>query len=433
MSEGIRQRIGDISRGRYGAQDIAALSGFFFAFRLATTILCVQLFGMEPQAAAEAKLGIGFLLLFVVAMTTLGVRDHSWRSLLRPSSIKWVLVFLGLSACSLLWSETGSIAASIAYWCGTASDVSIVFLLLRAGSIEDTAASLMKGYVWGACLIALAAWVMPTQYDLRLGDEDFFNSNSICNVCVFAVFFAQYLMRTRQAKWGGTTIFLVLTILRSLSKTTIAAFVVAEVFLIVKDRGMSPGTKKWLIVGGIIAALIFWGLFAAYYDFYTSNGNQAETLTGRTAIWAFVAEGALEKPWFGHGFDSMWNVVPAFGTFEARHAENEVLEQVYSYGAVGVLVLFGVYGALLRNIRKMAAQQSRVIWACMVVFVLVRGLAEADAFDLLLPLWTIVMTGVLVQAQAAEATRAVMPPASATLETLPPEWSRRPAPTGPAL
>ncbi|WP_158615525.1 O-antigen ligase [Acidipila sp. EB88] len=403
---------------------MAAIAGFFFALRLATTLLCVRVFGLSPQAAAGAKLGLGFLLLFLVALTTLGGSDHGWRSILRPSSVRWVLVFLAFSASSLLWSETGSLATSLLYWCGTAADVTTVLLLLRSGNVEDTAASLMEGYICGGCLIALCGWLMPTQYDLRLGDEDYFNSNSICNVCVFAVVFAQYLMRTRQARWGVATLFLVLTILRSLSKSTITAFLVAEIYLVLSDNAMSRRTKKWLTIGAIAAALIFWGLFKAYYDFYTTNGNQAETLTGRTAIWTFAAAGVLESPWIGHGFDSMWNVVPAFGTFEARHAENELLEQLYSYGAVGLLVLCGVYGALFRNIRRMGSPASRVIWACMVVFVVVRGLAVADAFDLLLPVWTVTMTGLLVQAQragsesASPALRRATTPAAHALPTI---------------
>lgn len=389
---------------------IAFAIGFFFSFRLAITILSMKLFGADPQTGSAIRLGLSFVLLCAVCFTSLGAATRKFSSLLQSSSVRWAMFFLFFSGCSLFWSETASMPASITYWCGTAVDVAMVLLLLRAaGSISEVAASIMKGFIWGACCIALIAWLMPTQYDLRLGDEVFFNSNSICNVCVFAVFFAQYLMRRKQEKWGLVTLFLILTILRSLSKTTIAAFLVSQAYLLIQDRSMSRRTKLFLTTAAILVILVFWGLFEAYYNFYTTNGNQAETLTGRTAIWSYVLDAATERPWIGHGFDSMWNVVPTFGTFEARHAENELLEQLYSYGVVGVLTLCGVYISLYRNIRRTAHESLKVIFASVVLFVVVRGFAEAEPFDLLLPLWTVVLMGLLVYTDAEETSVAPLP------------------------
>ncbi|MGH9595476.1 MAG: O-antigen ligase family protein, partial [Edaphobacter sp.] len=159
-------------------------------------------------------------------------------------------------------------------------------------------------------------------------------------------------------------------------------------------------------------------LFEAYYTFYTTNGNQAETLTGRTAIWSYVLDVVMERPWIGHGFDSMWNVVPAFGTFEARHAENELLEQAYSYGVVGIVILCGIYGSLYRNIRRMANDDSKVICTSIILFVIVRGFAEAEPFDLLFPLWAVVLFGILVCQDAEVETAAVLPGPSESPVTL---------------
>jgi exopolysaccharide production protein ExoQ len=388
---------------------IAFVIGFFFSFRLAISILSMKLFAADPQTGSAIKLGLSFFLLCAVCFTSLGGTSRKFSWLWEPSSVRWTMFFLFFSGCSLFWSETASMPASITYWCGTAADVAMVLLLFRAGSMSEVAASIMRGFIWAACCIALIAWLMPTQYDLRLGDEDFFNSNSICNVCVFAVFFAQYLMRRKQEKWGLATLFLILTILRSLSKTTIAAFLVSEAYLVIQDRSMSRRSKLFLTTAAILVILVFWGLFEAYYNFYTTNGNQAETLTGRTAIWSYVLDAATERPWIGHGFDSMWNVVPTFGTFEARHAENELLEQLYSYGVVGVLTLGGVYISLYRNIRRSAHESLKVIFASVILFVVVRGFAEAEPFDLLLPLWTVVMMGLLVCKDPEETTAATLP------------------------
>jgi exopolysaccharide production protein ExoQ len=375
---------------------LAFAVGFFLSFRIVIPVFLVRMLGTDPQTGAETKLALNALLLGLVCFAGLGTADRTFRSMLQLASIRWVIIYLVFSGCSLLWSATTSVPASVAYWCGTVSDVAIVVLLLRAGPVTGVANSVMKGFIWSTCCIALIAWIMPTQYDLRLGDEDFFNSNSIGNLCAIAILFGQYLMRRKEGKWRFTAFFLSVTLLRSLSKTAIVAFLVSEGYLIIHDRSMSRKTKMFLTVAVITVIFIFWGLFEAYYDFYTTYGNQAETLTGRTAIWAYVFDAALEKPWIGHGFDSMWNVVPVFGTFEARHAENELLQQFYSFGVAGIVMLCGLYGSLYRKIRRLPQGPVKIIFVSILLFVIVRGFAVADPFDLLLPLWAIVLITMLV-------------------------------------
>lgn len=117
-------------------------------------------------------------------------------------------------------------------------------------------------------------------------------------------------------------------------------------------------------------------------------GNQAETFSGRTGIWIYALGAAIETPWIGHGFDSMWKVVPPFGPdrFEPRHAENELLQQFYAFGAAGLVILAGLYGSLFRQIRRLPTGPARTIFLSILLYVLVRGAAEAEPFDLLLPL-----------------------------------------------
>jgi len=244
-------------------------------------------------------------------------------------------------------------------------------------------------------MIAVVAWLMPVQRDLRLGDEELLNSNQIGNLCAFAFFFCQYLMRSRKEKWGLAAAFLGVTLLRSLSKTTIIAFLVSQCFLLLRDKSISRRTKIRLAMGAGVLVMVFWGLIEAYYVVYTNAGNQAETLTGRVGIWSYVLSAALEQPWIGHGFNSIWKVVPPFGDFEARHAENELLQQFYAYGVVGIGLLIGLYGSLYRQVRKLPRGSARIFFVSMLLFFVVRGFAEAEPFDLLLPLWAIVLITLL--------------------------------------
>jgi O-antigen ligase len=202
-------------------------------------------------------------------------------------------------------------------------------------------------------------------------------------------------MRRKDGYWGAAIAFLAITVFRSLSKATILAFVLSEGYLIIQDKSMQRKTKIILAVLVGIAVLAFWGLFAAYYDIYTTAGNQAETLTGRTAIWAYVLSAGLEHPWLGHGLDSMWKVVPPFGVFEARHAENELLQQFYSYGIAGIAMLIGLYFSLHRQILGIADSPAKIIFLSALLYVWIRGLAEAEPFDLLFPLWAIFLISLL--------------------------------------
>jgi exopolysaccharide production protein ExoQ len=378
------------------AVSLALSIGFFLSFRSIIPLFSVRILGTDPQTGPEAALALSFLLLGILCFALLGTAKWTFGSILRLSSVRWVVAFLAFSGCSLFWSSTASLPASVAYWCGMVIDVMTVVLLLRTGPVTGVVNSLMKGFVWSTCCIALIAWIMPTQYDLRLGDEDYFNSNTIGNLCAFALFFAQYLMRRREGSWGFVTFFLAVTLLRSISKTTIVAFLISEGYLMIQDRSMRRRSKVLLTGALVLIILVFWGLLEAYYDFYTTYGNQAETLTGRTAIWAYVLDAGFEQPWLGHGFDSMWKVVPLFGTFEARHAENELLQQFYSYGVAGIVMLCGLYGSLYLGMRKISRGPSELVFASLLLFVIIRGFAEAEPFDLLLPLWLIVMLAVLV-------------------------------------
>jgi len=233
------------------------------------------------------------------------------------------------------------------------------------------------------------AWMMPRQADLRLGDPDFFNTNQIANVCAFGIFFAQYLARRGKGRLWLPVFVLSVTLLRTLSKTTLLAAIVTQGILLFRDPEISARTRRRVLLWAAGLLLASSGLLASYYDVYTNAGNQAETFTGRTAIWAWAVDKVPDSLWIGHGFDSMWKVMPPFGIdrFEARHAENEVLQQLYAYGVVGTVLFAGVYVALFRAIRKSADTKTRLLLKMFLLFIVLRGLAEAEPFDLLLPVW----------------------------------------------
>jgi exopolysaccharide production protein ExoQ len=379
-------------------------AGFYFAFGSFILVLTVHLLGTDPRTGTEIDLCLDYLLLIVVAFCTLGPARMRVREMARISSLRWALFFLGFSGLSLAWSSTASLSTSLAYWCAMAGNGAIVVMLFRAYALEDVSVGLMSGYVWGVSAVALIAWIMPAQSDLRLGDEDLFGANSIGYICGFAFFFAQYLMREKKARMILPSVLLAMTLLRSLSKTTIVAFLASQGLLLISDKSISRRGKLLVTLAAVAAVAVSWGLLSSYFDIYSSAGNQSTTFSGRTGIWAYFLVESIAKPWIGHGFDSVWKVVPPFGPdqFEAPHAHNELLQQFYAYGAAGILLFAGVYISFYRQIRRLAKGSLRTLLIALLLFVLVRGLADTERFDFSLPMWAILMLSLVIEQACSE-------------------------------
>lgn len=362
-------------------------------------LLAVRILGTDPRTGTALSLAFDFLLLVCVSFCTLGEVRYQLKQLTELPAVPWVIAFLGFSCCSLAWSSTASTTTSIAYWCGMAADVAIVVLMIQAQPLKCITHPLMEGYVWGACLIAVIAWIMPAQSDLRLGDEELLGSNQIGYLCGFAFYFAQYCMRERKGKLSYHALLLGITLLRTLSKTTIVAFLVSQGFLLFTDRSISRKSKILAALTTAAAVAALWGLLSSYFDAYTSTGSQSTTLTGRIGIWAYLLAEALQQPWIGHGFDSVWKVIPPFGSdqFEAAHAHNELLQQFYAYGVVGALMFLGIYSSFFRHIRSLPSGPFRTFLFAFLAFVLVRGTADTERFDLSLPMWAIVMFSIMIE------------------------------------
>ena len=276
---------------------LAFTVGFFFSFRLCIVLLSARLFGLEPSTGTAISLGIN-LILFCVICFSAGAFPRSVWDVVQPKPVRWALAFLAFSGVSLLWSETASVTNSLGYWAGLVIDCTNVILLLRCGNGMEEAHSLLKGFIWSACCLAAIAWAMPVAADLRLGDEEFFNPNQIGNICAIAILFAQYLTRATRSRWLFVQSFLVITLIRSLSKTTLAAFLVSEGLLLLLDGSMSRKAKAVAVAFALLLVIGFWGLFAAYLDYYMNNGTRPRPLLAASSSGCMCLEGLPTTP--GH-------------------------------------------------------------------------------------------------------------------------------------
>jgi exopolysaccharide production protein ExoQ len=371
------------------------IGGFSLAFKGALTFL---FFRSSPQAGAGVTVAwtLGWLLT-VGGYTILDSPDFS-SGARRPAIPRWILAYLGLAGLSLAWTTTNSVPVAAAYWAATAADVLAVWLLLRYEPRDDNTVRIMHGFIAGAAVVAVIAWSAPVMADMRLGDEDFLHPNLIGFEFAIAALFSAYLAQ-RNKLWTWVCGAFVVTTIRTLSKGTIVGFLFAALYYILRGLKIRRRTRIYIGLAGTAVLVAFWGLMEAYLDVYT-QGNNLETLTGRTYIWTTALDIATERPWLGHGFDSFRWIFPPFEAFQPWHAHNEWIQQFFAYGIVGILLVIAIYWSFYRLIRITQDRGLKSLSTAILILVLVRGLVDTDRFELCFPLWLMTMLSIALAAHA---------------------------------
>jgi exopolysaccharide production protein ExoQ len=378
---------------------LPGLVGFTFAFR---TCLTVLLFKENPQQETILAGVVSLALLATTITYSAGGLPSVALYCFRTQTIRWIAAILTFALISILWSAAPFITAA-GYWVAWAADVATIWFLLRGGVADEQASALMKGFVWGTCVVAAVAWVIPTTDDLRLGNDDFLHPNVIGYLFCIGTFLAIHLTAEKTA-WRWPAFFLGVTLLRTLSKSSIIAFVAAFSFYLICDSTFSRKAKVsiGLAVGVILASL--WSVLEVYLNNYAQSASP-ETLTGRTLIWSVSLDYALEKPLLGNGFFAYRFVVPTFGQFQAFQAHDDLLQQFFSFGAVGVILTIALYWVFFRQIRRAPASGLKNLSGALLLFALVHGVTDAQIADLSFPLWLMVMLSILLASATQQAEK----------------------------
>jgi exopolysaccharide production protein ExoQ len=361
------------------------LIGAYFAFRISMSFLWFK----EDAVMGSAVTGATELILLVMTIIY-SVENRPAQGIYEdiPKGVKWIGAYLGLALISLLWTETQSYMAALVYLTGLYADVLIMWLLIRKR--DEWPNSVMSGFVCGMSLVAVIAWISPTTADGRLGNDEFMHPNLLGWNLALATLLSQYLA-SEQRIWGWAAIGLGITQIRTLSKTSLIAFAIAETFYLLNSSNIRRRTRIYIGTCATIVIVMCWGWLEAYAEAYATEGNSLETLTGRTILWSSTLSMALEKPWLGHGFHSFRALIPPLGAFEPWHAHNELLQQFFIYGLVGVLIAFGVYWKIFRQAYRSMPSELRTLALSILFMSLIRGLTDTDRFDLTFPLWLITL------------------------------------------
>ncbi|GAB3280302.1 O-antigen ligase family protein [Microbacterium lacusdiani] len=205
-------------------------------------------------------------------------------------------------------------------------------------------------------------WVRGNLFDALIGDRIqgiVGNANYLGILCVVAFAVFAIRMATHPPHAAMQTVWIAIAavlFVRSGSATALGAFSGAFVVLLavlVMRRARTAGerSRRYLLftaVGAVGAVLVF-----QLWDRMLGMLGRDGSLTGRDEIWTTVWRRAVEHPVVGNGFSSPW--VPWDPAFDGWivdhglsvfHAHNMWLDVFFQLGAVGVILMFGVYAAL---------------------------------------------------------------------------------------
>ncbi|ABF39894.1 O-antigen polymerase [Candidatus Koribacter versatilis Ellin345] len=378
------------------ASPVAFLFGWFLSARIALTLLAFQ---ANPASGSAAEIGVLFLFVFLAWTFT----SSQQQSLDGATPLRWICAYLAMTGVSLFWSVTDSVVVGLAYWAGLAAECFVIYLIMNSGDANENCERILFGFVGGAAFVGLIAWYLPTLSDLRIGDEDFLHPNALGYVLALATLCGMHLARKSRLA-GLLAVFCGITLWRTISKACIAGFIASAAFYLLRASHLSRRAKIAIYAIAASSIVFGWSLVEAYVDMY-DQGSHIETLTGRTTIWSIAWEEGIKTPWLGHGFYSFRFVVPMLGDFFPWQAHNELLQQLFCYGVVGLAVFAVLYVSFARFLYVHRGHEWFSLVVAIFVFVLVRGIADTERFDLNFPLWLLTLfTMVIARTQQERVT-----------------------------
>ncbi|WOR14753.1 O-antigen ligase [Hyphomonas sp. FCG-A18] len=313
--------------------------------------LLPRLFAAEESAEGSPILRMMWLPVYAL---TLGVMIWQWKAMLRTLlRMPFMIALMGLAAVSFLWSIDPALSqrrgiaivmSTLAgLWIGTHYDWRT--LLRTLGLVWITVA------VAGA-LTAIANPGFGVMHEVHVGAWKglYYEKNQLgghmaraCFLCAFLFLMDKPMRRV----WGFGVAICLMMVLMSTSKTSLLGVLLGFGILIaalMMKRGKITGLSlTWLgtiVIGSLTCLLIF-----APEAIFNLLGRDA-SLTGRTDIWAELAQDISERPLLGYGYGAFWMLdsEPAYWLrevleWDAPTAHNSWLEVAIALGLTGLAFL----------------------------------------------------------------------------------------------
>ncbi|MFE1645640.1 O-antigen ligase family protein [Microbacterium sp. P01] len=297
---------------------------------------------------------------FVVAYVAWAGTSMLWSAWLQTSVLTWLLLVItsvqALFVASILtWRELVSAIASALKW---ALALSLAFEL--AVSIFVQGPLLPEFVIPDEKMDPIVYWSRDNLFDGgRIqgiwGNANLLGAVALVAIIVFAVRYAAGAKR--RGFLIGWMLLAAYFLVRASSATTYlaaAAVAVVLVTVLLMRSAVRPGQRTKFYVAyaavGIGGGIALWLWRDAIFTVF---GRSAD-LTGRERIWDAVLARATERPLTGWGFATPWLAGdPAFDGWIVDHgqtvmqAHNMWIDVFLQLGAVGLLILIGLYLAFL--------------------------------------------------------------------------------------
>lgn len=266
------------------------------------------------------------------------------------------------------------------------TDILIVYFFIRIESIQNIAKSTIKGFVAGSLLLGLVSIFFSTANG-RIGDAEFLHPNFLGNQFAVAALLSLYMFFDTKLKnkyiWLLSFILLTSLLIGTVSKTAILGFFITLIFFWIKSK--ISFVKKYVIliisIGGL--SVLYNKFLKIWIEYKTiADGENVQTLSGRTLIWEETWKKINERPFLGYGFMSFRDNGPDLFGIRLVHAHNEVLTIWFNLGLVGLLIAIFLYIVFLTktlSLLKLKEYNHGLLCLLLIVYFSIRGLTEANS------------------------------------------------------
>ena len=313
--------------------------------------LLPRLFDAEENPEGSPILRLMWLPVYAVTLCLIAWKaKETARTLIR---MPFMIGLLCLAALSFLWSIDPALSqrrgiaivmSTLAgIWIGTRYDwrtlLRVLGLVWLTVAIIGTLTALLNPAFGVMSEIHVGAW-----------KGLYYEKNQLGGHMARAAFLTAFLfLMDRQWRpiWGAGVAISTLMVLMPTSKTSLMGlllgFGIIAIALWMKRGRVTSLTLTWL--GTVIGGTVLGTLVFAPDVVFDLLGRDA-SLTGRTDIWAVLAQDIAERPWLGYGYGSFWMLdsEPAYWLrevleWEAPTAHNGWLEVAIALGLTGLACL----------------------------------------------------------------------------------------------
>lgn len=332
--------------------------------------------GLDPVVILKALLSGAALCLSVV-----GVRRAA---VIRPLGMRSLLLLTAYLAVTCLggWAAAAPFASAVVA-VRVAVLAATIMLLLHAFDVEVVLSSLIRAM--GAVGIFAALTGLPTLSSGRLsGGLPPLSANGVANLCAvpMIVLIWRVVEGRPRGRWDPlTTAGLLLVIILTGSRTTLATLLLAVLVMVIQMRRLSA--LFFVGLAALVPASVYLLFGTPFVSGLASRGGAANvtTLSSRTIAWeaAIHMTGTWWQHWFGGGL--ALKQIPVAGQYwSTQILDSSIISALVQGGLVGLAIgsvwIVTIIIACLR-----CGRPWRSLWLGLLAFTLPRSILESGLLD----------------------------------------------------